>query len=256
VRLVLLGDPVAHSRSPAIFRAALAAAGIAGTYSACRADAAAVRAACSEMREGRLDGANVTMPHKRVAAAAADTRAPSVVSTGAANTLVARSGSVEAHNTDVDGVAAAWGGAGFPDAAPVLILGAGGAAAAAVVALAEREPLVAARRPEGVRALSATTGLPVRAHEWGAPLPGAVVVNATPLGMAGEGLPAGVVEGAAGLLDMVYGDVPTPAILIARAARIPAVDGLGMLVAQAARSFELWTGRPAPRGIMAAAAGH
>ena len=104
MRLVLLGDPVGHSRSPAIHRAALAAAGIEGRYEARRVDAAGVYRACAEIRAGDLAGANVTMPHKRTAAAAADRLAPEAARCGAVNTLVAEDGEVVGHNTDVGGL--------------------------------------------------------------------------------------------------------------------------------------------------------
>ena len=119
MRLVLLGDPVAHSRSPAIQRAALAAAGILGSYEARRVDAAGVYRACAEIRAGTLRGANVTMPHKRVAAAAADRLAPAAARCGAVNTLVGEQGEVVGHNTDVSGLLAVWQRAGMPPRAPV-----------------------------------------------------------------------------------------------------------------------------------------
>ncbi len=77
-----------------------------------------------------------------------------------------------------------------------------------------------------------------------------MVVNATPLGMHGEPLPAGVVEAAAGLFDMAYGTRVTPAVAEARRRLLPVVDGLDMLLAQAAASFTLWTGRTAPLETM------
>jgi shikimate dehydrogenase len=72
--------------------------------------------------------------------------------------------------------------------------------------------------------------------------------------MAGEDLPGGVLEGAAGLVDLAYGPAPTPAVVAAARAGLPWVDGIQILVDQAAESFEIWTGRPAPRGVMQAAA--
>jgi len=254
VRLVLLGDPVAHSRSPAIQRAALAAAGVLGTYEARRVDAAGVYRACAEIRAGTLRGANVTMPHKRVAAAAADRLAPAAARCRAVNTLVGEEGEVVGHNTDVGGLLAAWERAGMPPEAPVLVLGGGGAAAAALVALAGARPAVATRRPGAGQALAEALGVPATGIPWGEPLAGAVVVNATPLGMQGEGLPPGVIEAAGGLIDLPYGTEPTPAVALARRRGLPVADGLDLLVAQAALSFELWAARPAPLAVMEAAA--
>ncbi len=81
----------------------------------------------------------------------------------------------------------------------------------------------------------------------------AVVVNATPLGMHGEELPAGLVEQAGGLYDLAYGDRPPPAVETAHRLGLPAVDGLDHLVAQAAGSFEIWIGMDAPIDAMAGA---
>ena len=255
MRLVLLGDPVSHSRSPAIHRAALAAAGIEGRYEARRVDAAGVYRACAEIRAGDLAGANITMPHKRTAAAAADRLAPEAARCGAANTLVAEDGEVAGHNTDVGGLRLVREWCGLPVAAPLLVLGAGGAAAAALVAFAGSTLMVATRRGGAGAELGAFLGVPVREVPWGEPVPGAIVVNATVLGMQGEPLPPGVVEEARGLIDLPYGADATPAAATARRLGLPAADGREVLVAQAALSFRIWTGREAPLEVMRRAAG-
>jgi shikimate dehydrogenase len=255
VRLVLLGDPVAHSRSPAIHRAALAAAGIEGRYEARRVDGPGVYRACAEMRAGDLAGANVTMPHKRVAAAAADRLAAEAARCGAVNTLVPAGGEVVGHNTDVGGLRLAQEWAGIPADAAVLVLGAGGAAAAALVAFAGSVLAISARRPGAAGALAAAVGVEAREVPWGVPVPGAVVVNATPLGMQGEALPPGVLAAAVGgLIDLPYAEEATPAIAEARRRGWPAAGGLEVLVAQAALAFRLWTGREAPLDVMRRAA--
>ena len=254
MRLVLLGDPVGHSRSPAILQAALAAAGIEGRYEARRVDAAGVYRACAEIRAGALGGANVTMPHKRVAAAAADRLAPEAARCRAVNTLAAEGAEVVGHNTDVGGLRLAAEWAGIDGGAPVLVLGAGGAAAAALVAFGGSAVRVAARRPGAAEELAAALGVAVRGVAWGEPVPGAVVINATPVGMYGEALPAGVVEAAAGLIDLPYGAEPTPAMATARRLARPAADGREVLVAQAALSFRIWTGQEAPVAVMRQAA--
>lgn len=254
MRLVLLGDPVAHSRSPAIQRAAFAAVGLAGSYQARRVDEAGLYRACAEIRAGDLRGANVTMPHKQAAAAAADRLSEAAARCRAANTLVGEGPEVVGHNTDVGGLRAAWQRFGLPVEGPVLVLGAGGAAAAALTALAGREIAVSTRRAGAGRALAAAVGVKVAEIPWGRVQPGAVVVNATPLGMAGESLPPGLVEEAAALVDLPYGPAITPAVAAARQRGLPVVDGLDHLVAQAALSFELWTGIPAPLAAMEAAA--
>ena len=248
MRLALFGDPVAHSRSPAIQAAALDAVGIDGNYRARRVDGEGLLAGLAEMREGLLDGANVTMPHKAAAAAAADMIDDVVALTGAANTLrasAARAGAIEATNTDVGGLRHAADAAGIPSGGPVLVLGGGGAAAAARVAFSDGDVRHSVRSD----AVGSLSWVP-----WGTGWPGAVVVNATPLGMRGESLPRGVVEVAGGLIDMAYGDHPTPAFEEAVRIGIPAVDGMDVLVAQAAASFTWWTGLDAPLAAMRAAA--
>ena len=128
MKLVVLGDPVDHSRSPAIHTAALAAAGLEGTYTARQVDAAGMVNAVDEVRYGRLTGANVTMPHKQIAFELADRVSESALQSGAVNTLVRRNGQVWGYNTDVDGIRAVWAEREFPPNAPVLVLGTGGAA--------------------------------------------------------------------------------------------------------------------------------
>lgn len=255
MRLVLLGDPVAHSRSPAIHRAALAAVGLTGSYEARRVDRAGFLVAVDELRRGEVDGANVTMPHKRLAHRIADRLDADAARAGAVNTFVVDEGTVVGHNTDVVGIRRAWRCRGLPDDAPVLLLGAGGAAAAAAVALEGRRVTVAARRGDRARELVRRLGLDHRVGDWARPLPGAVVVNATPIGMHGEALPDGLLDEASGLFDMAYGSRPTPAVDAARHRGLPTVDGLDMLVAQAEASFALWTGVEPPSEVMRAAAG-
>ena len=250
MRLVLLGDPVAHSRSPAILQAALAAVGIEGRYEARRVDLSGVYRACAEIRAGVLHGANVTMPHKQTAAWAADRLAPAAGRCRAVNTLVGEDGEVVGHNTDVGGLRLVREWAGLPAGAPVLVLGAGGAAAAALVAFSGAPLHVAARSAGAGRALAAGLGLEAAEVPWGQAVPGALVVNATPVGSDGGRLPPGVVEQAAGLIDLPYGPGVTPAAAAARRQGLPTADGLEILVAQAALSFRLWTGIEAPLVVM------
>ncbi len=253
MRLVVLGDPVEHSLSPAIHTAALAEVGIPGSYRARRVDAAGMSEAVEQIRAGDLDGANVTMPHKGRAAALCDRLSSDAALTGAVNTLVRVGDEVVGHNTDIAGVRNAWRWGGLPGNAPVLILGAGGAAAAALVALSGRDLHVTARRHESATAAVDLTGASAHVVAWGEPVGGAVIVNATPLGMRGEKLPAAYIEAASGLLDMAYGNGPTPAEVTVAGRGLPVAGGPTMLLGQAVESFRLWTGRPAPVGVMRAA---
>ncbi len=244
MRLLLLGDPVDHSRSPAIHRAALRHLDIPGSYDARRVDASGMRAAADEIRSGAVDGANVTMPHKVLAASLCDALTADAAFAGAVNTMALRDGVLTGWNTDVIALRALL--ADMPGD-PVLVLGAGAAAASAVAAVVDRPVEVTARRT----AAAARLGRPA---PWGMPRPGALVVNATPLGMRGEPLPKGIVRAAAGLVDLAYGRTPTPASVEAGLLGLPCVDGLQVLVAQAAESFRIWTGREAPVEVMERAA--
>lgn len=250
MKLLIFGDPVEHSLSPVIMGAALRYAGMEGSYGRRRADEAGMRAGAAEIRDGRLDGANVTMPHKRLAAELCDRLTPQAERCRVANTLWLRDGLLHGHTTDPDGVAFAWEDARLPDGAPVLVLGAGGAAAAALVALEGRELLVSARRPQAAAALAEDLAAGARAVPWGRPVPGAVVVNATPLGLAGESLPEAALEEAVGLFEMNYGHGPTPAMLRMRAAGRPTATGEMMLVGQAVAGFRIWTGKTVPAQVM------
>lgn len=250
LKLAVLGDPVAHSLSPLIQRAALDHAGIAGTYVRRQVDREGMQRAADDIRSGELDGANVTMPHKGLAAQLADDRSPEAERCGGANTLWMDDGCLRAHTTDPDGVRFAWEHAGLPDDAPVLLLGAGGAAAAALAALDGRECRVSARRPEAARALVERVNPRSPLIGWGEGLPGAVVVNATPLGMAGDNLPTGVLDGAVGLLEMAYGRGRTPAESHLRSKGYPVARGELMLVGQGVASFAIWTGVEVPPEVM------
>ncbi len=253
LRLAVLGDPVAHSLSPRIQRAALAYAGIEGTYIRRRVDPDGMQGAAGDIRSGRLDGANVTMPHKGLAARLADDRSPEARRCAGANTLWMEGGRLRAHTTDPDGVRFAWEHAGLPEDAPVLLLGAGGAAAAALAALDGRECRVSARREEAARALVNQVNPEAPLIDWGRGVPGAVVVNATPLGMAGDSLPSGVLDGAVGLLEMAYGGGETPAGVLLRSRGCPVAPGELMLVGQGVASFAIWTGVKVPPEVMLAA---
>ncbi len=256
MRLVVLGDPVAHSLSPLLHGTALRALGLDGEYTVRRVDAGGMRTAAAELRAGALDGANITMPHKHLAAELADRCSDRARRSGAVNTWVRVGDEIVGHNTDVVGVHHAWQWAGLPSEAPVRVLGAGGAAAAALLALEHRTIYLTARRPDAAAATAARVGVEVTLAPFDARVPGSVVVNATPLGMHGEVLPAAVLDGVSGVLDMAYGAAPTPAVGWAAAQGLPVADGTDMLLGQAIESFRLWTGRQAPVTDMRAALDH
>lgn len=255
IKLVVLGDPVSHSRSPAIHRAGLRAAGISGEYTARQVDGDGMRSAADEVRSGALTGANITTPHKHLAAELADRRSQLAERLGAANTWWREpNGTLVAENTDVAGVTYAFDQIGLRDS--VVVLGAGGAAAAALVAVdpASVDLAVSTRNERRARLLLEQLDLNAKFVPWGEPVAGALLVNATRIGMAGENLPDGLLESASGFIDMPYGDAPTPAVLEAVRLGIPCSPGLDMLIGQAMAAFSIWTNRPADHDAMVAAA--
>ena len=147
--LVLFGDPVGHSLSPVIQQAALDATRLEGTYRAIRVDADGFRRGCADLRTGHLHGANVTMPHKRLAAAETDERSPGAERSKSVNTIVVEGSRLIGHNTDINGVQQVWQESGWSEEAPVLVLGAG---AACIPRKPGRPPSRHARPARGTRA--------------------------------------------------------------------------------------------------------
>jgi shikimate dehydrogenase len=210
-------------------------------------------------------GANVTIPYKQTALALADQASVAARAIGAANTLTFGSdGTIAVENTDAPGLIAALGRlAGLSAEPSVLVLGAGGSARAAVWALREaraREVSVWNRTPERAATLARELG----ARAVSAPAPAELLVNCTSVGLERsasepEGLnQLGLTFDQVGeypyVVDFVYRSDPTPLLAAARAHGAGTVDGLEILVAQGALSFELWTGREAPRDVMRDAA--
>jgi shikimate dehydrogenase len=208
-------------------------------------------------------GVNVTIPHKEAALALADDASAPARAIGAANTLVFEDGRVLAENTDAPGFLAALPAGREPRGRRALVLGAGGSARAVVWALREAgaaDVLVWNRTSERAQALARELDVRAvgRAEAVVAP---EIVVNCTSVGLAGElapfkALPVRADDLGAGSLvvDLVYRDGGTRFLEAARTRGADVVDGLEILVAQGAASFERWTGKAAPRGIMREAA--
>jgi len=267
-RLVaLLGDPVQHSLSPIFQNAAFAAAGVDAVYLALRCGASDVPGLLRGI--ARAGGAgNVTVPHKQIAAATVERRTPAVERTDACNTFWLEDGTVWGDNTDVAGFAGAVETLlGVPPTdARVLLLGAGGAARAALAALTDAsaaEVVIVNRSRERVEDLTRRfAGGTTRIEAAGGlgELTGRsfdLVVNATSLGLRPDdplpldpALPAPRVSHA---LDLVYSPRGTRWMNVMNAAGIPAADGLEMLIRQGAAAFERWWQRPAPLSAMRAA---
>jgi shikimate dehydrogenase len=259
-RLVcLLGHPVSHSASPEIHAAAFAETGVDAAYLAFDVVPDALGAAVAGLRALGALGANVTVPHKVAVMRFADRRTVECEAVGAANTLYVDGDDLVADNTDATGLADVIAAhLDVTSGMPALVFGAGGAARAAAVALGRAGAAVRVR----ARRSGAARGVEDLARRCGGAEPVAgrplLVVNATPLGLHGEALPADLMAlgGDQAALDLVYGREPTPFLVTAARGGARALDGLPMLVAQAARSFTRWTGLEAPREAMAAAAEH
>lgn len=262
----MLGHPIKHSLSPVLHNAAFAEVGLDWAYVAFDVADGACPAAVASIRALGLQGLSVTMPHKRAAAQACDELSPTAAALGVANTIVRRGDRLFGDATDGPGFLASLRAAGHdPTGRRCLVLGAGGAAAAVAHALGGAGAArvgVLARRPEAARQVAELAG-GVGAVATADDLAGAdLVVNATSVGMDGTsgqgaiafGLDPGALRPGQVVADLVYHPLRTPLLIAAEAASATPVDGLGMLVHQAALAFELWTGIGAPLGVMAAAA--
>ena len=265
----VIGDPVRHSLSPTLLNAAFAAVGLDWSYQAFEVPEGGAVAALEAMRTLGLGGLSVTMPHKAAVAAAVDRCTPEAEALGAVNCVVVDDGLLVGHNTDgggfVDGLAH---DAGMEAAGRrAVVLGAGGAARAVVRVLADAgasEVAVVNRtrgRAEDAASLAGPVGRVVDLDEVGEAVPAAdLVVNATPIGMAGTASaadlpvePALLSEGTVAV-DLIYHPAETAWMAALRQRGIEAHGGLSMLVFQAARAFVLWTGVEAPVAAMDAAA--
>lgn len=214
--------------------------GLEGEYLRVRADEAALAEAVGDLRRGRWDGLNITMPLKSAAARLADSLSSRASRSGSVNTLFRSDSHIHGDSTDSTAFQELFNGR-FSSMDSILVLGAGGSAAAALAARpANADVYVTSRRPDGAERLVARLGGEV--WGWEAPLPGALVVNTTPLGMASETLPTGTLDVADGLIDLPYSRTVTPAVATASQRGIPHADGHEFLLRQAIASFSLWTG--------------
>ncbi len=275
-RAGVIGYPLGHSVSPAMFRAAFAAAGLDASYEAWETPAEALEGRVAALRGDEFYGANVTVPHKEAVVPLLDRLDERAQLVGAVNTIVREDGSLAGYNTDVAGFRRSLEESGFQ--APggrAIILGAGGAARAVALVLAglgmstvfvsgrswrRTDALVASLRQQ------APTGTQITWSHWGdgaflnTLMTADLVVNATPVGTAGsetEGqspVDTSLIRPGAVAFDLVYNPAETPFLAGAKARGAKAVGGLGMLVYQAAEGFRLWTGQEAPVEAMKAAA--
>jgi shikimate dehydrogenase len=255
----VIGDPVRHSRSPVIHNAAYAVAGLDWVFVALEVRAGGGYDAVRAMPVLGLGGLSVTMPHKADAARACDELSADATALEVVNTVVLRDdGTLWGDSTDGEGLVRSLADAALdPAGKRVLVLGAGGAARAAVLALgrAGATVSVAARRPDAAQAAAQLApGAATLAFEAVETDRFDVIVNATPLGMAGEELPIEAPGTGQWAVDLIYHPAETPFLAAAAARGAAVVGGLGMLVHQAALGFEAMTGHPAPLAAMQAVA--
>jgi shikimate dehydrogenase len=262
----VLGHPIVHSRSPEMQNAAFAEAGIDAVYVALPVAPDGLGAAIAGAHALGFAGLNVTVPHKRGALPLCATVDPVAAAVGAVNTLRSTAQGWEGFNTDAPACLALLEAAGLAAGARALLVGAGGAARAAAWALVRAGAAlrVAARRADAARSLAesfavlAPPGTPApRAVPWDTleaeSAAADAVVNGTAVGLAGHAgsLPGLRLRAGQVAVDFVYGD--TAFARAARAAGARLVTGEQILVRQGALAFTLWTGRPAPEAVMAAA---
>lgn len=281
-RAVLLGHPVGHSLSPVMHDAAFAAAGLEASYEAWDVPPETLAAAVGRLRSGEVLGANVTVPHKTAVMAHLDAVSERASAIGAVNVIRPGGGGLHGDNSDAEGFLRSLREAGHdPGGRRVVLLGAGGAARSVAWGLIDAgvvELGIVNRSPDAAEALAAAlrarAGERVRLWTAGREALARGVdaewwINATSVGMLRGGVdpdespvPAAAwsefearhAEGAwpeAPLaVDLVYRPRDTRFLRDARAAGVPTLSGLGMLLHQGAVAFEAWTGRAAPVAAM------
>ena len=254
--LGVCGWPVAHSRSPAMHNAALAAVGLADwEYLPLPLPPELFAETVHALPPLGFRGVNVTIPHKEAALALADVTSPAAQAIGAANTLTFEDGAILADNTDGPAVLELMRGVLDPAGRSALVLGAGGAARAAVWALVQAGAQVEVwgRTPSRAAALAEALGAR-HAVDLGH---AEIVVNATSVGLDPNidpfkaiPLKADTFEAGSCVIDMVYGPAETRFLRAARSRGARVIDGLEILIAQGVASFERWTGKMASRQAM------
>jgi 3-dehydroquinate dehydratase/shikimate dehydrogenase len=252
----VVGLPVLHSLSPAMHNAGFAHAGLDAVYLPLQARS--VEDFVAFARRHRIQGASITAPFKIDLMAAMDSIDPLARRVGAVNTLIVREGAWHGANTDLEGLLAPLRGHIAVKGARVTILGAGGAARAAAVGLADSgaRVTISARRQESAQRLARDVGanvdsFPPPPDSWD------VLINATPCGSeAAPGNPMGdrPLTGEV-VFDLVYVPEQTELLAAAKRAGCTTIGGLEMLIAQAERQFELWTGTRPPAGLFRQATG-
>ena len=256
---VVIGDPVAHSRSPAIHARAFELLGMDAVYAPCRVRSDELERAVDGLRALGVDGFNVTVPHKTAVAPLVDRRDLSAARIGAVNCVSREGDALVGHNTDAPGLLRALRTRRIDASGRAVVVGAGGSGRAAAFALTEsaQSLTILNRTIDRARSLAqAVQAAGARAHA--AALDGAeaqralheaaLVVHCTTVGLSDERLPfdVGLLPPGAALADLVYRGATGETALV-RAARergLRTVDGIDVLVHQAIASLEIWLSRP------------
>jgi shikimate dehydrogenase len=257
----VIGAPIRHTLSPAIFNAAFAACDLDWVYLAFEVRPGEAARALDAMRALDIGGLSVTMPHKDAVAELVEHCTPEAAALHAVNCVVATGDGLVGDNTDGPGfVDALRAETGFDvDGRRAAVVGAGGAARAIVLALSRAgasEVAVINRTSARAEVAAALAGPVGRAATSEAIEHAELVVNATSVGMGDGQLPfdPALLRSGQIVADIVYHPSPTPLVAAARERGIMAIDGLGMLVHQAGHAFRLWTALDPPIGAMTDAA--
>lgn len=276
LKVGVTGYPLSHTVSPAFQQPAFDHYGIPATYRTYPVTAADLPSLIAALRNTEWLGLNVTIPHKEAVTALVDRCTPTAANIGAVNTLFKEDGNLVGDNTDAQGFLTALrtDGANDPAGARVLVLGAGGAGRAVLVALAQAGTghiTLANRHRERAESLLSALEESLGAQDcmvvdWAsaalrqAATAADIIVNSTAVGMAKgpapeqSPLPPHVFQGNQLVFDLVYTPSRTPLLRLAQQGGARTLDGLPMLVYQGAASFERWTGKPAPLKLMKAKA--
>jgi 3-dehydroquinate dehydratase/shikimate dehydrogenase len=248
------GNPIRSSLSPIMMNTAFRRETVNAVYLALQT--AKVSDLINLVREIPIQGLSVTMPHKQEIMAHLEKTDPLSAKIGACNTVLrAQDGKLYGFNTDVAGIVGPLEKRMSLRGAKALVLGAGGAARAAVFGLRDKgtEVCIFNRTPETAQKLARQSGSKTIKKEALAKTPFDVVINATPVGMAGQKV-SSLLEpkdlNTKLVFDLVYNPLETPLIRMARQQNIPFITGVEMFVQQGARQFEIWTGKPAPEEEM------
>ena len=257
----VIGDPVLHSLSPTIYNAAFEHDQINWSYSAVNITGEQVSDALEEMRQSEVGGLSVTMPHKEIVAHLVDETTRHAERLGAVNCVSKNGSTLVGHNTDGEGFIKAIEAETKERAEgkSYLVIGAGGAAKAVTLALSEAgasEVIVSSRNASKSRKASSLAGQVGRSGSLSEAKRVDVIINATPIGMRGAGnenqlpLPVEAMHKGQIIVDLIYHPLQTE--FLKNASRIGArtMNGIGMLIHQAALQYTLWTNKEAPLDVM------